>query len=152
MAESDQPKSSFWTSLAGVLTGVGTLVAALAAVMALLVSNNASPSVTPASLPSSAPAPNSAPAPSPSQTRVADDWPAYPGPADVGSTGRAALGWQAILIKCGAISDIAENHDGVYGTATGEKVEQLESHWGWLDADTTADRLTYNHIVNAGCS
>jgi hypothetical protein len=161
MVEFDQQKTSFWSTLPGILTGVATLITAVAAVLAIFVSNQGSPSATPTPPPapeSSTSVPSSPAAlvptspPTRSDPQVPDDWPAYPGPAAVGETGPAARGWQEILIKCGAISDIPENRDGVYGTATGQKVQQLESHWGWLDADTTADRLTYNHIVNAGCS
>jgi len=157
MAETDQEKPSFWRGINGVLTGTAALIGAVVALLTFLGFHNGTPSgssISSAGSPSSSgptsPS-SSASSPAPDLPRAADDWPDYPGRADVGVTGAVALTWQEILIKCGALSDIAENHDGNYGPATGQKVEQIESHWGWGDADTEADRLTYNRIVAAGC-
>ncbi len=157
MAETDQQKPSFWRGLSGALTGVAAVIGAVVALLTFLLPRDSSPagsSISSAGSPSSTSptAPSSpASAPSPNRSRTADDWPDYPGRADVGVTGAVALSWQEILIKCGALSDITENRDGNYGPATGQKVEQIESHWGWVDADTEADRLTYNRIVSSGC-
>lgn len=156
MAETDQQKPSFWRGMSGALTGIAAVIGAVVALLTFLLPRDSSPagsSISSAGSPSSSgpTSPSSSTtSPAPSRTRAAD-WPDYPGIADVGDEGPVALSWQEILIKCGALSDIVQNHDGVYGTATGHKVEQIESHWGWVDADTEADRLTYNRIVTSGC-
>ena len=47
-------------------------------------------------------------------------WPDYPGQAVLGDRGDRVRDWQEILIAAGVMSDIPENHDGVYGSATEE--------------------------------
>ena len=143
----EEEKGGFWRSLPGVITAVSGLIVAVGGLLTVLVTNDIWPS-------SSEPTPTATdgrPEPTPTLTDH-DEWPPYPGVATVGDTGRTALAWQEILIQCGALSDISANHDAIYGSATGEKVQQLESHWGWQDADTTADRLTYNRIIEFGCN
>lgn len=56
-----------------------------------------------------------------------NEWPAYPGPVSLGDTGEQVRRWQDVLIVAGIISDVPENHDGVYGNATEAAVRRYLS-------------------------
>jgi hypothetical protein len=64
-----------------------------------------------------------------------DNWPGYPGPITLGDAGAAVNAWQDILIGAGVISDIPENHDGVYGPATQAAVNQFMKQRGFEKHD-----------------
>jgi hypothetical protein len=74
----------------------------------------------------------------------------YPGEGDYGCAAGVCRAWQDMMIFGGWISDNPANHDGVWGDGMYYACYELQTGFGWSDADGVGGGHTWDHACTRG--